>query len=54
MKHVKNALRSSLNEFICLDDLINVKNFKTLNDAFVQSQLSYGTLGWGGVAESNL
>lgn len=54
IKNTTQKLRGLLSKFRYLVDFLSVRNLKTLYYALVQSLLSYGILGWGGVAENTL
>lgn len=55
--HVNNLtkkLRGLISTFKCLKNYLDVSHLKIIYYALVQSLLSYGIIGWGGVNESHL
>ncbi|KAJ8977615.1 hypothetical protein NQ317_010236 [Molorchus minor] len=56
-KHINsviNTLRMLLYKFKYLSNILDLSHLKMLYYALVESRLSYGILGWGGVASSHL
>lgn len=53
-KNIIKKVRGLLPRFKYLKDILDIKHLKVLYYALVQSQISYGILGWGGVNDHYL
>lgn len=54
IKNIAKKIRGLLYKFKYLKDFLSLQHLKTLYFALVQSQLSYGIIGWGGVNDCYL
>lgn len=54
INNVTNTLRTILFKFKYLRNLLDIVHLKIIYYALVESRLSYGILGWGGIANSHL
>lgn len=53
-KNIANKLRELLSRFKYLRDILDIHHLKMLYFSLVQSQLSYGISGWGGVYDCHI
>lgn len=54
IKHLINKIRYLLATFKCLKQFLDINQMKIIYHSLIESQITYGQIGWGGVAQNHI